>query len=385
MKRLDPGRRSALSFSYSPCPRRHSRTTTTPPEVLKGQSHAFPAAPGSTPAATVTGFVSGELTLAPVGGGAAITGAVNGQTRFLCMRTARGRGFGPPPPCDSTQLVSGAGVLSADVRITQAGVEFSDIVLLPAVQSCDELTSWRRRAPVHRARSRFWPRRRRLCAAVRRGGRRRQGRRSPRSPDARRRGPRARRPPRRASPAPAAKPQRTSQAVSAARFATRRLGRDADPADPDGSVARAVRVDGVAHSDDHTPAPGARDSDRIVGRPNKPCDPRLNGRALRSERRAVDGHDLIEIRRRGHVDAHVSRRLHRAQGSGLDQHQPQPQHARRGPRHPRRARTRRSPARRRTWRSRRPRPATAVLNHPSRDRSPSSVRLGRSPWLRPAG
>ena len=97
-------------------------------------SHAFPAAPGLTAAATVTGFVSGELTLAPVGGGAAITGAVNGQTRFLCMRTAHGRGFAPPPPCDSTQLVSGAGVLSADVRITQAGVEFSDIVLLPAVQ-----------------------------------------------------------------------------------------------------------------------------------------------------------------------------------------------------------------------------------------------------------
>ena len=78
----------------------------------RNASHAFPVAPALAPAATVTG-----------------------QTRFLCVRTGgRGRGFTPPPPCDSSQLVSGAGVLSAGVRITQAGVEFSDIVLLPAVQ-----------------------------------------------------------------------------------------------------------------------------------------------------------------------------------------------------------------------------------------------------------
>ncbi len=97
-------------------------------------SHAFPVVPALTPAANVTGFTGGLLTLAPAGGGASITGAVTGQTRFLCVRTGRGRGFGPPPPCDSSQLVLGAGVLSAGVRITQAGVEFNDIVLLPAVQ-----------------------------------------------------------------------------------------------------------------------------------------------------------------------------------------------------------------------------------------------------------
>ena len=80
-------------------------------------SHAFPAAPAPSPAATVTGFTGGVLTLAPSGGGASISAAVTDQTRFLCVRTGgRGRGFTPPPPCDSTQLVSGAGVLSAGVR-----------------------------------------------------------------------------------------------------------------------------------------------------------------------------------------------------------------------------------------------------------------------------
>ena len=97
-------------------------------------SHAFPVAPALTPAATVTGFTGGVLTLAPSGGGTPISAAVTVQTRFLCMRAGRGRGFTPPPPCDSSQLVSGAGVLSAGVRITQTGVEFTDIVLLPAVQ-----------------------------------------------------------------------------------------------------------------------------------------------------------------------------------------------------------------------------------------------------------
>lgn len=105
-----------------------------PSKVTRRASHAFPVAPALTPAATVTGFSGGLLTIAPTGGGASITGAVSTQTRFLCLRVTRGRGFTPPPPCDSSQLVAGAGVLSADVRITQAGVQFTDIELLPAVQ-----------------------------------------------------------------------------------------------------------------------------------------------------------------------------------------------------------------------------------------------------------
>ena len=101
---------------------------------MRKASHAFPVAPALAPAATVTSFTAGVLTLAPVGGGPSISAVVSAQTRFVCVRPGRGRGFGPPSPCDSTQLTSGAGVLSAGVRITQAGVEFSDIVLLPAVQ-----------------------------------------------------------------------------------------------------------------------------------------------------------------------------------------------------------------------------------------------------------
>jgi len=95
--------------------------------------HAFPVT-APPPAATVTNFSGGTLTLAPTGGGSPIAGAVTAQTRFFCIRLGRGRGFTPPPPCDSTQLVGGAGVLSANVRISQTGVEFSSIVLLPAVQ-----------------------------------------------------------------------------------------------------------------------------------------------------------------------------------------------------------------------------------------------------------
>jgi hypothetical protein len=40
----------------------------------------------------------------------------------------------PPPPCDSSLLVPGAGIQSAEVQITPTGVLFSSIVLLPAVQ-----------------------------------------------------------------------------------------------------------------------------------------------------------------------------------------------------------------------------------------------------------
>jgi len=107
-----------------------------PSRGVRRAGHAFPVAPALQPAATVSSFTAGVLTLAPAGGGPSIAGVVTDQTRFLCVRTGggRGRGFTPPPPCDSSQLVSGAGVLSAGVRITQAGVQFSDIVLLPAVQ-----------------------------------------------------------------------------------------------------------------------------------------------------------------------------------------------------------------------------------------------------------
>jgi len=109
----------------------HDRASTA-----AGQArHAFPVTPAPPPpAATVTSYTGGVLTLAPTGGGPSIAGVVTGQTRFLCVRTGRGRGFAPATPCDGSQLVSGAGVLSAGVRITQAGVQFSDIVLLPAVQ-----------------------------------------------------------------------------------------------------------------------------------------------------------------------------------------------------------------------------------------------------------
>jgi hypothetical protein len=39
-----------------------------------------------------------------------------------------------PPPCDSSLLVPGAMISSAEVLITPAGVEFGEIVLLPVVQ-----------------------------------------------------------------------------------------------------------------------------------------------------------------------------------------------------------------------------------------------------------
>src|SRR5579862_7710106 len=71
---------------------------------MRKASHAFPVAPALAPAATVTSFTAGVLTLAPAAGGTPISGAVSDQTRFVCMRVGRGRGFGPPPPCDSTQL-----------------------------------------------------------------------------------------------------------------------------------------------------------------------------------------------------------------------------------------------------------------------------------------
>jgi hypothetical protein len=44
------------------------------------------------------------------------------------------QGYTPPPPCDSSLLVSGAAVSAADVQVTPGGVLFSEIVLLPAVQ-----------------------------------------------------------------------------------------------------------------------------------------------------------------------------------------------------------------------------------------------------------
>src|SRR5579862_9536332 len=71
---------------------------------MRKASHAFPVAPALAPAATVTSFTAGVLTLAPAGGGPSIAAVVTDQTRFLCVRTGggRGRGFTPPPPCDSS-------------------------------------------------------------------------------------------------------------------------------------------------------------------------------------------------------------------------------------------------------------------------------------------
>jgi hypothetical protein len=45
-----------------------------------------------------------------------------------------GGSYTPPPPCDSSLLTQGAGVLSANVELTLNGVLFGEIVLLPAVQ-----------------------------------------------------------------------------------------------------------------------------------------------------------------------------------------------------------------------------------------------------------
>ena len=45
-----------------------------------------------------------------------------------------GGNYTPPPPCDSSLLTQGAGVLSAEVDLTINGVVFGEIVLLPAAQ-----------------------------------------------------------------------------------------------------------------------------------------------------------------------------------------------------------------------------------------------------------
>jgi hypothetical protein len=151
---------------------------------------------GATGSNSVTSYSGGTLVLALAGGGS-ITGSVTQDTRFVCIGQGwrgdqgsggrggqwgrggrsdsrrdsgptgstgwsgstgstgwsgssggRGRGetgtgpngstgrhgYTPPPPCDSSLLVSGAAVSAADVQVTPGGVLFSEIVLLPAVQ-----------------------------------------------------------------------------------------------------------------------------------------------------------------------------------------------------------------------------------------------------------
>ena len=105
--------------------------------LASSHRHARFAPPLLPPAAaTVTDFTAGALTLGLPSGGS-VTGAVTGQTRFICIGAGfgRGRGFTPQPPCDSSRLALGQGVLAANVQITSNGVQFSVIVLLPAVQT----------------------------------------------------------------------------------------------------------------------------------------------------------------------------------------------------------------------------------------------------------
>jgi hypothetical protein len=139
---------------------------------------------GPTGSNSVSSYSDGKLVLA-LADGDTLTGAVTDGTRFVCTgqgwggggrgfgrggrpggRYNRGRDRGPtgasgatgwsgptgptgaqggtgtggdsgwtaPPPCDSSLLVSGAPVSSAEVEITPGGVLFGEIVLLPAVQ-----------------------------------------------------------------------------------------------------------------------------------------------------------------------------------------------------------------------------------------------------------
>jgi hypothetical protein len=66
-------------------------------------------------------------------GGTGGTGS-SGRQGWSGPSGATGRHGYTPPPCDSSLLVSGAPVSSADVAVTPGGVLFSEIVLLPAVQ-----------------------------------------------------------------------------------------------------------------------------------------------------------------------------------------------------------------------------------------------------------
>jgi len=64
------------------------------------------------------------------------TGGPGGRRGWGGRTGSSGGGSGrtAPPPCDSSLLVSGAPVSSAEVEITPGGVLFGEIVLLPAVQ-----------------------------------------------------------------------------------------------------------------------------------------------------------------------------------------------------------------------------------------------------------
>jgi hypothetical protein len=149
-----------------------------------GHSHGLVAhgATGSSGANSVTSYSGGKLVLG-LADGDSLTGSVTERTRFVCIGQdwSGGRGFGhgfgrggryhgrrfgptgssgssgstgrhgwsgrtgstgstgssgytPPPPCDSSLLASGAPISSAELQITPAGVLFTQIVLLPAVQ-----------------------------------------------------------------------------------------------------------------------------------------------------------------------------------------------------------------------------------------------------------
>ena len=139
---------------------------------IRHHSHGLVAngATGSSGANSVTSYSGGKLVLG-LADGDSLTGSVTERTRFVCIGQdwSGGRGFGhgfgrggryngrrfgptgssgssgstgrhgssgytPPPPCDSSLLASGAPISSAELQITPAGVLFTQIVLLPAVQ-----------------------------------------------------------------------------------------------------------------------------------------------------------------------------------------------------------------------------------------------------------
>ncbi len=91
--------------------------------------HPTPLTPPTT-SASVAGFDGTNLTLT-LTSGATLTGAVSAQTRFICPRIGPRRGAPPPPPCDSSQLVSGEGVVIADMQLTQTGLAFRLLELVP--------------------------------------------------------------------------------------------------------------------------------------------------------------------------------------------------------------------------------------------------------------
>jgi hypothetical protein len=86
-----------------------------------GNGHRHTPPTGST---GTTGFSGGHGHDRSPGFGRGSQGYGNGHSHS----------YTPPPPCDSSLLVSGATLQSAGVLLVPGGVQFASIVLLPAVQ-----------------------------------------------------------------------------------------------------------------------------------------------------------------------------------------------------------------------------------------------------------